>query len=38
MLVKLIFMLLGCSFNFNSDHPTAKVSVDVIVTGVPRGK
>jgi hypothetical protein len=37
MLVKPIFMLLGCSFNFSSDHPNAKVSVDVAVTGVPRG-
>jgi hypothetical protein len=37
MLVKPIFMLLRCPFNFGSDHPNAKVSVDVAVTGVPRG-
>jgi hypothetical protein len=37
MLMKPIFMLLGCPFNFGSDHPNAKISVDVAVTGVPRG-
>jgi hypothetical protein len=37
MLVKPIFMLLGCPFNFSSDHPNAKVSVDVAVTGVLKG-
>jgi hypothetical protein len=32
MLVKSIFMLLGCPFNFGNDHRNAKVSVDVAVT------
>jgi hypothetical protein len=36
-MLKPIFMLLGCPLNFGSDHPKAKVSVDVGVTGVPRG-
>jgi hypothetical protein len=37
MLVKPIFMLLGCPLNFGSDHPNAKICVDVAVMGVPRG-
>jgi hypothetical protein len=37
MLVKPIFMLLGCPFNFSSDYPNAKISMDVAITGVPRG-
>jgi hypothetical protein len=37
MLMKPIFMLLSCPFNFGSDHPNAKVSVDVAITGVKWG-
>jgi hypothetical protein len=37
MLVKLIFMLLDCAFNFGSDDPNTKISVDVAITGIPRG-
>jgi hypothetical protein len=36
MLMKPMFMLLGCPFNFSIEQPNAKVSVDVVVTDVPR--
>lgn len=37
VLVKPIFVLLGSPFNFDSDHPNAKIPMDVAITGVPRG-
>jgi hypothetical protein len=37
MLVKPIFVLLGCPFNFCSDHPNAKIPMDVAITCVLRG-
>jgi hypothetical protein len=36
VLVKPIFKLLGY-FNFGSDHPNAKIPVDVTTVGIPRG-
>jgi hypothetical protein len=29
-------MLLGRPFDFDSDHPNAKIMMDVAITGVPR--
>jgi hypothetical protein len=37
MLVKPIFRLLGCPFNFGSDHHNAKIPIDVAIMGIPRG-
>jgi hypothetical protein len=37
VLVKPIFVLLGQTFNFGSDHPNAKILVDVSIVGLPRG-
>jgi hypothetical protein len=37
VLVKLIFVLLGCPFNFGCDHPNAKIPMDVTVMDIRRG-
>jgi hypothetical protein len=37
VLVEPIFMLFGCPLDFGSDYPNAKITMDVAITGVPRG-
>jgi hypothetical protein len=37
VLVKPIFMLFGCPYNFSSDHPNAEIYMEVAIAGIPRG-